>query len=304
MISHQIHEPAIPHAAAVPAQDMGSNLNNATPNLKNLSEFVEMCNNTGLDEEAINALKMALIHDNGTTRSKDLAIFCLTKLLALARKSQTEINTEIMMTASSPFQNSVQDGDIYVGVPLERDTTATKSRRTSKGLLAFLLGLIMAFVSAISVQLFDVAHFFLFGSTWTLSALSLLLLVGPCVTVASLWFASKCHFFDDGADEDKNPLKENILVALCDLVVFGFIVGSLGSAGLVNRHPNLVYSLFGLTITYSLEEFDIRTLITVTLLWVFYTKLRVFHAAVNHANEAESGSKADPADHVAYYVRV
>ena len=94
------------------------------------------------------------------------------------------------------------------------------------------------------------------------------------------------------------------MAALSDLVVFGFIVGSLGSAVLVNRHPNLVYSLFGLAITYSSEGFDIRTLNALTLLWVFYTKLRVFHAAVNHANEAESGSKADPADHVAYYVRV
>ena len=211
-----------------------------------------------------------------------------------------------MMTASSSFQNRVQDGDIYVGIPLARDTIATKSTHTSKGLLAFLLGLIVAFVSVISIQLFGVAHFFLVGSTWTLSALSLLLFVGPCVTVALLWFASKCHFFDDydGADEDENPLKENILVALCDLVVFGSIVGSLGSAGLVNRHPNLVFSLFGLKIIDSSEEFDIRTLIPVTLLWVFYTKLRVYHAAVNHANEAESGSKADPAEYLAYYVRV
>ena len=89
MISHQISEPDIPRAvaAAAPAQDMGSYLNNATPNLKNLSEFIEMCNTTGLDEEAINALKIALIHDNGMTRSIDLAIFCLTKLLVLARKS-------------------------------------------------------------------------------------------------------------------------------------------------------------------------------------------------------------------------
>jgi len=102
----------------------------------------------------------------------------------------------------------------------------------------------------------------------------------------------------------KNLLKENILVALSDLIVFDFIVGSLGSAVLVNRHPNLVYSLFGLAITYSSEEFDIRTLIAVMLLWVFYTKMRVFHAAVNHANETESGSKADPAEHLAHSVWV
>ena len=207
-----------------------------------------------------------------------------------------------MMTVSSSFQNRVQDGDIHVGVPLARDTTATKSRRTSKGLLAFLLGLIMAFVSAISVQLFDVAHFFLYGSTWTPSALRLLAFVCPCVTVAApLWFASKCRFFDDddGADGDENPHKEDILDAKWDLVVLGFIVGCLGSVVLEYRHPNLVYSSFGLKKTDSSELFDIRNLIPVTLLWMFYTKLRVFHAAVNRANEAERGSKADPVDHLA-----
>ena len=118
MISHQIHEPAIPHAAAVPAQDMESYLNNATPDLKNLSEFVEMCNTTGLDEEAINALKMALIHDNGTTRSKDLAIFCLTKLLVLARKSDD--NKRMMIVddidgagAYSAFDAIIEAAQIY-----------------------------------------------------------------------------------------------------------------------------------------------------------------------------------------------
>ena len=203
-----------------------------------------------------------------------------------------------MMTASSSVKNY-----IYVGVPLQRDTTATKSTHTSKGaLLAFLLGLIVAAASVISIQLWNVAHFFLYGSTWTPSALRLLAFVCPCVTVAApLWFASKCRFFDDddGADGDENPHKEDILDAKWDLVVLGFIVGCLGSVVLENRHPNLVYSSFGLKRTDSSELFDIRNLIPVTLLWMFYTKLRVFHAAVNRANEAERGSKADPVDHLA-----
>ena len=120
LISHQISEPDIPRAAAVPAQDMGSYLNNATPNLKNISEFVEMCNNTGLDEEAIHALKMALIHDNGTTKSKDLAIFCLTKLLVLARKSDD--NKRMMIVDDidgagtySAFDAIIEAAQIYRG---------------------------------------------------------------------------------------------------------------------------------------------------------------------------------------------
>jgi hypothetical protein len=213
-----------------------------------------------------------------------------------------------MMTTSSSFQNRVQDGDIYVGVPLTRDTTATKSTHTTKGaLLAFLLGLIMAVVGVISFELLNVLHFFLFGSTWTPTAFGLLIFVCPYVTVTVLlWFASKCHFINDndGADEDENPHKEDILDALCNLVVLGFIVGCLGSVALENCHPNLIYNFFGLKKTDSSEVFDIRTLIPVTLMWMFYTTMRVYHAAVNHANEAERGSKADPADHLAYNVRV
>jgi hypothetical protein len=95
MISHQISEPDIPHAAAAPAQDMGSYLKNATPNMKNLIEFVRMCNTTGLNDEVINTLKMTLIHDNGTTRSEDLATFCLTKLLVLA--CQSDDNKRMMI---------------------------------------------------------------------------------------------------------------------------------------------------------------------------------------------------------------
>jgi hypothetical protein len=87
LISHQICEPDIPRAAAVPAQDMGSCLNIDAPNLTEVREIVEGCNRTGNDEFAIHALKRALIDNNGTTRSEDLATFCLAKLLVLARKS-------------------------------------------------------------------------------------------------------------------------------------------------------------------------------------------------------------------------
>ena len=64
--SHQIREHGIRHAAAaMPAQDMKSYSNCAATNLKAVHEFVEeMCNTAGCDEEAIDTLKMALIHDN------------------------------------------------------------------------------------------------------------------------------------------------------------------------------------------------------------------------------------------------
>ena len=99
--SHQIREHGIHHAAAVPAQDMKSYLNRNAPNLKAVRKFVEMCNTAGNDEEAIDTLKMALIHDNGVKSNgemahtqddmnstcTDLALFCLTELLILADKN-------------------------------------------------------------------------------------------------------------------------------------------------------------------------------------------------------------------------
>jgi hypothetical protein len=210
-----------------------------------------------------------------------------------------------MMTTSSSFKNRVQEGNIYVGVPLAQDTTATKSTHTTRvALLAFLLGLIMENVGFFLIQLLNVMHFFLFGPTWTPSVFGLLLFVCLCVTVVfSLWFAFKCHFIDDdgGDDEDENLHKEDdILEAWCDLYVLGFIVGLLGSVVLENCHPNLVYNLFGLNKTDSSKVFDILTLIPVTLLWMFYTKMRVYHAAVNRANEAKRGS-IDP---LTFYIRV
>ncbi|KAL3766936.1 hypothetical protein ACHAW5_011155 [Stephanodiscus triporus] len=92
MSSHQIREPAIPHAAAAPAQDMESYLNIVPPDLKALHDFVEMCNTTGLDKEAIEQLKDALILENNANAKAecmrtDLAMFCLEKLGVLAGKS-------------------------------------------------------------------------------------------------------------------------------------------------------------------------------------------------------------------------
>jgi hypothetical protein len=94
MSSHQIREPAIPHAAAAPAQDMESYLNSAAPDLKALHNFFEMCNTTGLDKLAIDQLKFALIQENAYAKAAkaecmrtDKAMFCLEKLRVLAGKS-------------------------------------------------------------------------------------------------------------------------------------------------------------------------------------------------------------------------
>jgi hypothetical protein len=112
--SHQVHETTIPRALAAPAQDMESYLHSTGPNLKALREFVDMCETTGLDEEAIDAMKMALIHDNATSTSNVLALYCLTKLLVLAGKSNDNQKTMIFdLSGISTFDAIIETAQIY-----------------------------------------------------------------------------------------------------------------------------------------------------------------------------------------------
>ncbi|KAL3807556.1 hypothetical protein ACHAXA_001140 [Cyclostephanos tholiformis] len=123
MISHQRREPTVPYVAASPVQIMESYMQ--CPDLKALSEFIEMCNTTGLDEDAIEALTTSLIQDNddavkSTSTNTDLAVFCLTKLWVLAGKSDD--NKRMMIFdenncagAYSSFEAVKETAKIYRG---------------------------------------------------------------------------------------------------------------------------------------------------------------------------------------------
>jgi len=93
MVSHQIKEPdPVPVVrTARPAdrahtkssnnaQDMESYLEASAPNLTTLREIVFQCTQMGDDATAIDTVTQALIHDNATSMSMDLANFCLTAL--------------------------------------------------------------------------------------------------------------------------------------------------------------------------------------------------------------------------------
>ena len=116
MIMHQIRESGIPRADAVPAQDMESYLHSASPNAKAVREFVEMCDAAGIDEEAIGALKLALIHDNATAANEGLAMLCLTELLVLAGKSCDNRRRMIFNGSRiSTFDAIIEAAQIYPG---------------------------------------------------------------------------------------------------------------------------------------------------------------------------------------------
>jgi hypothetical protein len=113
MMIHRTSEPDIPHAAAAPAQDMEIYMKSTSPNLMAVREFVEMCNTAGLDEEAIDVLKTALIHDNATSTSKDLTLYCLTKLLVLAGKSYDNKRMIMFAPGISAFDAIIEAAQIY-----------------------------------------------------------------------------------------------------------------------------------------------------------------------------------------------
>ena len=80
--SHEIKEPQPPLSEDV--------LADLSPDTSALSEVVDVFLSTGDVEEAIECLTQALIADNANSKDVNLAWFCLTKLLDLARESDVK----------------------------------------------------------------------------------------------------------------------------------------------------------------------------------------------------------------------
>ena len=218
--------------------------------------------------------------------------------------------TSKMMPTYSIFKNGAPDGNVFVGVSRAPGTVAIESSRATKGaLLVLLLGVITAAAAVIFIQLLNIMHFFLVGSTWTRSELGLLIFI-TTVTASfayastvhfGFWFASKGLFIedDDKADDEENPHMEDISDALSELFCLGFITGYLASAALVDRYPNVACNLFGLGSDSVDVMFNTSMAIPVMLLWMFLTTMRVYHAAVKRAEKAKGGSKVEHADPLA-----
>lgn len=131
LVSHQIEEPAMPdidirsHHTSVGAeadkdeydeadqQYMESYLESANPDLQAVKEFVNMFVEAGSDEEVIETVTQSLIHDNATSMSMDLALYCLTTLWQTARKSD-EMKRRIIFEGSS-FAAIIEAMRIYLG---------------------------------------------------------------------------------------------------------------------------------------------------------------------------------------------
>eukprot|EP00579_Thalassiosira_antarctica_P024133 CAMPEP_0201987186 /NCGR_PEP_ID=MMETSP0904-20121228/91663_1 /ASSEMBLY_ACC=CAM_ASM_000553 /TAXON_ID=420261 /ORGANISM="Thalassiosira antarctica, Strain CCMP982" /LENGTH=849 /DNA_ID=CAMNT_0048541285 /DNA_START=201 /DNA_END=2749 /DNA_ORIENTATION=- len=119
MISHKIKEPVVPVQVTqpasnnneAPAQNMESYLESSAPDLLTLREFVESFTAAGADAEAIDTVTLSLIHDNATSMSMALALFCLTTLWVLARKSDE--NKRKIIFEDSTFDAIIEAMEIY-----------------------------------------------------------------------------------------------------------------------------------------------------------------------------------------------
>lgn len=116
LTSHQIHEPppvpdSMPSDNHSNAQDMERYLEETAPHLMTLRVIVEEMTAAGEDAGAIDVVTQALIHDNATSMSKDLALFCLTTLWVEARKN-TETK-KIILNEGRTFDAVIEAMQIY-----------------------------------------------------------------------------------------------------------------------------------------------------------------------------------------------
>jgi len=215
------------------------------------------------------------------------------------------------MTTSSVI-NEALDGNIYVDVPLAQDDSAlprsatsfwTKcTYKTNGALLAVcLLGMVIAVVDFVLVQLLLIATFFIFGNA-TLSDLELL----PFIAVAILHSAILCVFTWTiinifVKDVDDATYKEIIHEALIDLCLIGYMFGHIVFVILENPCRILLYSFLGLKLSPdSTSLIDVNILlfrVDLMLLWMLCTKMRDFNSL---ADDTTRGSKAEPSDHFEY----
>ena len=91
--SHQIHEPS-------PPQENENYLESNAINIQTLRDLVVEFTQADADEVAIDVVTQAVIQDNSTNKSADLALFFLTTLWVLARKSDTNKHSIIFEGAT------------------------------------------------------------------------------------------------------------------------------------------------------------------------------------------------------------
>jgi len=113
--SHLIREPS-------PPSESENEIESDAMDISTLREIVSDFSKADYDAGAIEVVSQALIQDNSTNRSVDLALFCLTTLWVLARKSDT--NKRKMIFEDRTFDAILEVMHLYAEVSSEIQTRA------------------------------------------------------------------------------------------------------------------------------------------------------------------------------------
>ena len=184
----------------------------------------------------------------------------------------------------------------------QQHATSSSHSSTGNGLLAFLVGAVLASFGWVANQGWTIVSLLLFGQfTWTFESAwkhILLCIFGALCTAIAFWAVFKLIFpsvllvdDDDEEDEDENnralvsssSSKRDISNALQDLGELGFVVGYFGSQAFL---ASVVYKpliVIGIEYTNDVSvSLNCATMVFV-LLWMLCTKMRDYNRAVKRA---------------------
>ena len=215
--------------------------------------------------------------------------------------------TSIITTPTLAASSSKQ---LLLNTTTQQQQHATSSRSsTGRGLLAFLVGAVLASFGWVANQGWTIVSLLLFGQfTWTFESAwkhILLCIFGALCTAIAFWAVFKLIFpsvllvDDDDEDEDENnralvssssSSKRDISNALQDLGELGFVVGYFGSQAFL---ASVVYKpliVIGIEYTKDVSASLNGVTMVFVLLWMLCTKMRDYNRAVKRAAGASNAS--------------
>ena len=213
--------------------------------------------------------------------------------------------TSIITTPTLAASSSKQ---LLLNTTTQQQHATSSSHSTGPhGLLAFLVGAVLASFGWVANQGWTIVSLLLFGQfTWTFESAwkhILLCIFGALCTAIAFWAVFKLIFpsvllVDDDDDEDENnralvsssSSKRDISNALQDLGELGFVVGYFGSQAFL---ASVVYKpliVIGIEYTNDVSVSLNGVTMVFVLLWMLCTKMRDYNRAVKRAAGAANAS--------------
>ncbi|KAL7445071.1 hypothetical protein ACHAXH_007562 [Discostella pseudostelligera] len=209
---------------------------------------------------------------------------------------------------------SIESGIIYVGIPpsgdmnspfstsesaqrtIVRSTLRDKFKTGSHAVLAFVIGVLLAFCAWVANQGWTIAALLVFGEFSWSSAWKhiLLLIIGSVATTIAfatsfnLIFSSILDEYDDddkGKDSELSAYRKDVADALHDIGEHGMVAGYIGCMSLFKVLLDKKLIAIGVLKTPN-DPFN-ATMIVGMLMWVLCTKIRDYIKAVKRVNSRQ-----------------